>query len=249
MAFNVNETIILGALDGGGLSNLIGSAIVPSYGIYNALSGGNIGEKILPGCSVIRIEPRKESRVTTAPTERADYTSFNKVKLPRIVDVVVGFQGWTAFSGRIPNLPDLTLTSRTETLTELDRMADEPGLYDLETPDTYFRDMDLVRYDYRITATEGQTLLTANLIFQQVFTDVATLTMSHDGNANQQVIQQKAGATDASMSDITKAISSAKKALGSALVETAGEITTVVAGVGYTQQAKEATSRFVEYVL
>ncbi|WP_102781321.1 hypothetical protein [Klebsiella variicola] len=249
MAFNVNETIILGALKGGGLSNLISSSIVPSYGIYNALSGGNIGEKVLPGCSVIRIEPRKESRVTTAPTERADYTSFNKVRLPRIVDVVVGFQGLTAFSGRIPNLPDLTLTSRTETLTELDRMADEPGLYDLETPDTYFRDMDLVRYDYRITATEGQTLLTANLIFQQVFTDVSTLTMSRDGNGNQQVIQQKAGVTDASMSDITKAISSAKKMLGSALVETAGEITTVVAGVGYTQQAKEATSRFVDYVL
>ncbi|HCI9591531.1 TPA: hypothetical protein NQF56_002399 [Klebsiella variicola] len=249
MAFNVNETIILGALKGGGLSSLIGSAIVPSYGIYNALSGGNIGEKILPGCSVIRIEPRKESRVTTAPTERADYTSFNKVKLPRIVDVVVGFQGWTAFSGRIPNLPDLTLTSRTETLTELDRMADEPGLYDLETPDTYFRDMDLVRYDYRITATEGQTLLTANLIFQQVFTDVAITRNANHQDKTASSIQQKAGTTDASVGDIYKSISSAKKALGSALVETAGELTTVVVGVGYSQQAKDATRQFVDYVL
>lgn len=249
MAFNVNETIILGALDSGGLSNLIGSAIVPSYGIYNALSGGKIANKILAGCSIIRIEPRKESRVTSAPTERADYTSFNKVKVPRVIDVVIGFQGWTAFSGRIPNLPDLTLTSRSDTLTELDRMVDEPGLYDLETPDTYFRDMDLVRYDYKITATEGQTLLTANLIFQQIFTDVSSVLITNNGKGSQGIIQEKAGTTDASMSDISKAIASAKKSLGNALVETVGEVTTVVAGVGYTQQVKEATSRFVEYVL
>lgn len=97
--------------------------------------------------------------MVSSPIERGSYSSFNKVKRPPIIRVLFTLEGWTGFSGSIPNLTNFTLTSRSDMLAALDAMVADAQVYDIETPDTTYEDYDLVRYNYR-TSDRDVTLLT-----------------------------------------------------------------------------------------
>ncbi len=86
--------------------------------------------------------------MVSAPIEQGSYSSFNKVKRPPIIRVLFTLEGWTGFSGSIPNLTNFTLTSRSDMLAALDAMVADAQVYDIETPDTTYEDYDLVRYNY-----------------------------------------------------------------------------------------------------
>ncbi|EGE3816015.1 hypothetical protein DLW14_25205, partial [Escherichia coli] len=77
-------------------------------------------------------------------------------------------EGWTAFSGSVPNLTNFSTTSRTNVLETLERMRTTAGLYDIETPDKTWTSCDLVKYDYRMRSNNGPTLLTVTAVFQTV---------------------------------------------------------------------------------
>lgn len=170
--FSLNEGNVLSAVRGGGVLGLINSVLAPSFGIYYAWTdpagAHQKGGKPFSPDSFVVVEVGAEASVSTAPVEKGGYTSFNKIQRPPELHVTFTVEGWTAFSGDVPNLTNFSTTSRSEVLKTLEMMRTTAGLYDIETPDRTWTSCDLVKYDYRIRRNNGPTLLTVNAIFQPV---------------------------------------------------------------------------------
>lgn len=160
--FSLNETTLLSAINSGNIFSIINSTLSPGYGVYL-----KSGEKALSPTSFLGVEYGADASVVSAPIEKGSYTSFNKVKRPALIRVLFTLEGWTGYSGSIPNLTNFTLTSRSDMLEALDKMVDSADVYDIETPDTTYEDYDLIRYNYR-TSPVDVTLLTVEAIFQAV---------------------------------------------------------------------------------
>lgn len=115
MAFSLNETTLLSAINSGNIFSIINSVLSPGYGIYL-----KSGLRALSPTSFLGIEGGADASVVSAPIEKGSYNSFNKVKRPPVLRVLFTLEGWTGFSGSIPNLTNFTFTSRTEMLAALD---------------------------------------------------------------------------------------------------------------------------------
>ncbi|ELZ3713902.1 hypothetical protein UL760_004490, partial [Salmonella enterica] len=118
--------------------------------------------------SFVVVEVGAEASVSTAPVEQGAYTTFNKIQRPPELHVTFTVEGWTAFSGAVPNLTNFSTTSRSNVLETLEMMRTTAGLYDIETPDKTWTSYDLVKYDYRTRSNNGPTLLTVSAVFQAV---------------------------------------------------------------------------------
>lgn len=231
MAFSLNETTLLNAIRGGGLLSIINSTLSPGYGIYNS----NIPTKALEPSSFVGVEIVKDGAVTIAPIEKGTYSSYNKVSRPGEIRVTFAFEGWTGFSGEIPNLTNFSLTSRTDILTKLDKMVESANLYDIETPDTTYHNYDLTHYDYRVTGQEV-TLLIVSAVFQAI-RDMGNVTLSNATGtqqgpgkpedikgANGRTENGNSGVNGASLSDVKGALSGLKKSLSSAATKVASSV-------------------------
>ncbi|HGB4870878.1 TPA: phage baseplate protein [Salmonella enterica subsp. enterica serovar Muenchen] len=162
-----NEGNVLSAIRGGGVLGLINSVLAPSFGIYYA-SGKDQGKQPFTPDSFVVVEVGAEASVSTAPVEQGAYTTFNKIQRPPELHVTFTVEGWTAFSGAIPNLTNFSTTSRSNVLEILEKMRTTAGLYDIETPDKTWTSCDLVKYDYRTRSDNGPTLLTVTAVFQTI---------------------------------------------------------------------------------
>ncbi|HFW4265291.1 TPA: phage baseplate protein [Salmonella enterica subsp. diarizonae serovar 61:r:-] len=162
-----NEGNVLSAIRGGGVLGLINSVLAPSFGIYYA-SGKDQGKQPFTPDSFVVVEVGAEASVSTAPVEQGAYTTFNKIQRPPELHVTFTVEGWTAFSGAIPNLTNFSTTSRSNVLEILEKMRTTAGLYDIETPDKTWTSCDLVKYDYRTRSNNGPTLLTVTAVFQTI---------------------------------------------------------------------------------
>lgn len=170
--FSLNESNVLSAVRGGGVLGLINSVLAPSFGIYyawNDPAGVHLkgGRPFSPDSFVV-VEVGAEASVSTAPVEQGAYTTFNKIQRPPELHVTFTVEGWTAFSGAVPNLTNFSTTSRSNVLETLEMMRTTAGLYDIETPDKTWTSYDLVKYDYRTRSNNGPTLLTVSAVFQAV---------------------------------------------------------------------------------
>ena len=231
MAFSLNETTLLSAISSGNIFSIINSTLSPGYGIYL-----KSGAKALSPTSVLGIEYGADASVVSAPIEKGSYTSFNKVKRPPVIRILFTLEGWTGFSGSIPNLSNFTLTSRSDMLAALDAMVETADKYDIETPDTTYEDYDLVRYNYR-TSDRDVTLLTVEAIFQSVL-EVAEVTLTsttaNDGttkNATSKAasaVTEKANstATNSTLDDVKGALTGLKSTLSSAATTVATSVST-----------------------
>lgn len=170
--FSLNESNVLSAVRGGGVLGLINSVLAPSFGIYyawNDPAGVHLkGGKPFSPDSFVVVEVGAEASVSTAPVEQGAYTTFNKIQRPPELHVTFTVEGWTAFSGAVPNLTNFSTTSRSNVLETLEMMRTTAGLYDIETPDKTWTSYDLVKYDYRTRSNNGPTLLTVSAVFQAV---------------------------------------------------------------------------------
>ncbi|EEO7834102.1 hypothetical protein G6C41_000737 [Salmonella enterica] len=162
-----NEGNVLSAVRGGGVLGLINSVLAPSFGIYYA-SGKDQGKQPFTPDSFVVVEVGAEATVSTAPVEQGAYSTFNKIQRPPELHVTFTVEGWTAFSGAIPNLTNFSTTSRSNVLEILEKMRTTAGLYDIETPDKTWTSCDLVKYDYRTRSNNGPTLLTVTAVFQTI---------------------------------------------------------------------------------
>lgn len=251
--FNLNETTLLSAINSGNIFSIINSTLSPGYGIYL-----KSGLRALSPSSFLGVEYGADATVVSAPIERGSYTSFNKVKRPPIIRVIFTLEGWTGFSGSIPNLTNFTLTSRSDMLAALDAMVDDTVLYDIETPDTTYEDYDLVRYNYR-TSSQEVTLLTVEAIFQDIMQEaevgLSNTTANNQPSQNDKskggavdAKQINANATDSTLDDVTCALTGLKNSLSSAAVKVATSVTKSVGNAtsGLTSAVNGAASSAIE---
>nr|WP_240002000.1 hypothetical protein [Photorhabdus bodei] len=145
------------------------------------------------------------------------------------------FEGWTGFSGSVPNLTNLTLTSRSDVLEALDKMVSSAEIYDIETPDTTYTSYDLIKYDFRIRQDNGVTLLIVTAVFQAV-QDIAEVKMSSNvaksnttknetAKGPSKNTEQSTGSTKhATLSDVKKALTGLKKSVSSAATQVADKV-------------------------
>ena len=233
MAFSLNETTILSAINSGNIFSIINSILSPTYGVYL-----KSGVKALSPTSFLGIEYGADASVVSSPIEKGSYSSFNKVKRPPIIRVLFTLEGWTGYSGSIPTLTNFTLTSRSDMLAALDAMVSDAQVYDIETPDTTYEDYDLVRYNYR-TSDRDVTLLTVEAIFQAVLEEAEVTLTSTTANSNTtanstsksaSAITEKANstATNSTLDDVKGALTGLKESVSSAATTVATSVSNAV---------------------
>lgn len=160
----------------GSLTQMIGAALAPEYGIYaktiddlnfNPL-GLQEGEQVFVPSSWIKHEVIAESSISNAPTESGNYTSFNKVRRPAELRVVWTIEGWFAFNGDMEIPFSRANLSRSKMIETLEKMRLSAYTYNITTPDKTYSGYDLTHYDYQVSSNNGVTLLIVSAFFQQI---------------------------------------------------------------------------------
>lgn len=234
MSFSLNETTLLSAINGGGLLSILNGTLSPGYGIYT--SGGVL--KALSPSSFIGIEYGADASVVSAPIEKGSYSSYNKVKRPPVIRVIFTLEGWSGFSGGLPNLTNFSLTSRSDMLAALDEMVASAQLYDIETPDTTYESYDLIRFNY-LTSEKAVTLLTVEAIFQAILQEsevvLTSATAANSGATNSNVRAASftteninSSTSGATLADVKGALTGLKGSLSSAATKVATSVSSSI---------------------
>lgn len=239
--FSLNETTLLSAINSGSIFSIINSTLFPSWGItYNKVDETLTG--VIPGMTVfeptgwVSAEPVGDAAIVNAPIEKGSYTSYNKVRRPAELRVVFVLEGWSAYTGALPNITNFSTLSRTGLLGILDTMKNTACTYDIETPDRVYEGYDLAHYDYSISARGGLTLLKVSATFQQVM-DIAEVSLSsntttksptnNDASSVNSAILTTNGQSsvkDVTLTDVKDAWTSGNVSLSSALQTTSSAI-------------------------
>lgn len=133
---------------GDALSDIIGTD--PSkWGIFDEQ-----GNPIADYDSVYSFDYRNNAIVSNFPVEDGGFTSYNKVATPYDIEVVLNCGGSAA--------------RRSGCLTALQLARDSLDLYSIFTEVDTILNANCVNLSYRHTATEGATLLTVRLQFEEV---------------------------------------------------------------------------------
>lgn len=239
--FSLNETTLLSAINSGSIFSIINSTLFPSWGItYNKVDETLTG--VIPGMTVfeptgwVSAEPVGDASIVNAPIEKGSYTSYNKVRRPAELRVVFVLEGWSAYTGALPNITNFSTLSRTGLLGILDTMKNTACTYDIETPDRVYEGYDLAHYDYSISARGGLTLLKVSATFQQVM-DIAEVSLSSNTTAksptnndassvNSAILTTngQSSVKDVTLTDVKDAWTSGNVSLSSALQTTSSAI-------------------------
>lgn len=255
--FSLNETTLLSAINSGSIFSVLNSAINPSWSItYNkvdqAISTGSqapvavSGQEVFSPDGWLSVESISDAMVVNSPIEKGSYTSYNKVRRPSEIRVRFVHEGWTAYTGAIPNLTNFTTLSISDLLNTLETMKNTASTYNIETPDRVYVGYDLVHYDYSKTPKSGQTLLTVSAIFQEIM-DIGEVVLSSSSTANQpssnavssnnsaiNTESNKASVRSVTLDEVKNAWTSANTSLGEA-IETTGS--GIVSGVNSAADA------------
>lgn len=239
--FSLNETTLLSAINSGSIFSIINSTLFPSWGItYNKVDETLTG--VIPGMAVfeptgwVSAEPVGDAAIVNAPIEKGSYSSYNKVRRPAELRVVFVLEGWSAYTGALPNITNFSTLSRTGLLGILDTMKNTACTYDIETPDRVYEGYDLAHYDYSISARGGLTLLKVSATFQQVM-DIAEVSLSSNTTAksptnndvssvNSAILTTngQSSVKDVTLTDVKNAWTSGNVSLSSALQTTSSAI-------------------------
>jgi len=208
MSFSLNETTLLSAINSGSIFSLINSAISPSWGItYNtvdpSLIGAIAGQTVFSPTGWISAEPVGEASIVNSPIEKGSYASYNKVRRPNELRVVFVLEGWSAYSGSVPNVTNFSTLSRNGLLSILEEMKNTASTYNIETPDQIYESYDLAHFDYYVGADRGLTLLKVNATFQQVM-DIGEVTISSSSSQSQVTTNETSSSASAVTTDVTQ---------------------------------------------
>ncbi|WAT10155.1 hypothetical protein [Rouxiella badensis] len=240
MALNLNETTILSAVQGGSLTSILSSVLKPGYSITVATVDSNSSFKasftanteVFTPTSWVGFERSSDAAVSNAPIQKGSFTSYNKVRRPGDIRLTFTLEGWTGYSGAIPNLTNLTTLSREKLINLLDMMIASANTYTIETPDTTFGSCDLVHYDYQMKEGRGVTLMIVNAYFQEVISISEDSTVSSNdktsGGVAMTTVKTQSSVVNATLKDVTNAVSSGKASLSSVLGEAADAVTTEI---------------------
>lgn len=104
--------------------------------------------------SMLSIDVKNENKLLTSPVEESGFASYNKVASP--LDIYVELAASASESGHAA------------LLAALDKLASGTELVSLVTPDKEYRFLNIESYSTKRTATEGATLLVAELHLLEV---------------------------------------------------------------------------------
>ncbi|MGO3395735.1 MAG: hypothetical protein ACTINL_04455 [Serratia proteamaculans] len=219
---SVNTNAIFNVIGGGSPLSIINSFLHPSYSIRK--SGDSATALEFSGMA--SIQPSGSAAIITAPVEKGRYQAINKVLRPGRVIAEIVINGLTGYSGKIPNIFDLTLTSQSDTLNTIKDMLTSVELYDIDTPKDTYTGYDLVDYAYSVTSQRGVTLLVVHLVFQQVIEQMEVTLSSKSGSKQQTTDSQSnsgtgtgastkpGGTKGTTLSDLSKSWGNLKKDVG-----------------------------------
>ncbi len=160
----LNTADIFNAIGGGSPLSIIDSVLHPQYVIRDSKTG----DVALEFSGMASIQPSGSAHITTAPVEGGAYQSINKVRNPSVIRCEIIITGLTGFTGQMPNIFDLTLTSQSDALKTIKTMLETASTYDIETPKETFKSFDLVDHSYTVTSQTGVTMLIIYIDFQEV---------------------------------------------------------------------------------
>ena len=112
------------------------------------------GTTVAPFDSMLSIDGKNENKLLSSPVEESGFASYNKVSSP--LDIYVELAASASESGHAA------------LLAALDKLASGTELVSLVTPDQEYRHLNIESYTVKRTATEGATLLVAELHLLEV---------------------------------------------------------------------------------
>jgi len=152
---------------------------VPS--VVGKLGGNKSGNPVLTPDSVLSLEWHGEERISDYPVQNGQFVSYNKVKVPFDLRMVMTCQGLNYVQDALQSvtqslnqaLSNIGLAfgqpmSRDAFLRQLDEMLASTDLYDVVTPDKVYQNVNLVAYNHAKKNDEGGTLIIAELMFREV---------------------------------------------------------------------------------
>ncbi|MRT01875.1 hypothetical protein [Ewingella americana] len=231
---NLNTAAIFNAIGGGSPLSIINSSIGPQYTIRD----GKTGAVAIEFSGMASIQPSGRAQITTAPIEKGEYQSINKVKQPSNVRCKIIVTGLTGFSGGIPNIFDLTFTSQSDVLKTIDDMLKTAKVYDIETPKQTLQSYDLVGHYYEVSSQSGISMLIIYLDFEQVMQQMEVVLSGSqaDQRATNDSISlgetgvggavKEAGSTPSTVDELGKSWSSLKSSVSDIAGTVTGKITT-----------------------
>lgn len=192
---SVPATFFLGATQAAGIDLLNTGA--PTYAVVTAGSTANAGgfmasvsgvlgassngSPVLTPNSVLSLEWHGEERISDYPVQQGKFVSYNKVKVPFDLRMVMTCQGLNLVQDALQPvtqainqaLSNIGLAygqpmSRDAFLKQLDTMLDSTDLYDVVTPDKVYENVNLVACNHAKKNDEGGTLIIAELMFREV---------------------------------------------------------------------------------
>ena len=162
---------------------------VPS--VAGKLGGNKSGNPVLTPDSVRSLEWHGEERISDYPVQNGQFVSYNKVKVPFDLRMVMTCQGKNVIQDALQSvtqslnqaLSNIGLAfgqpmSRDAFLRQLDEMLASTDLYDVVTPDKVYQNVNLVAYNHAKKNYEGGTLIIAELMFREVRELLPTATVT-----------------------------------------------------------------------
>lgn len=231
---DLNASSVFNAIGGGSPLSIISSFLKPQYVIRDA----ETEKEALVFSGMSRISPGGRAQITTAPVEKGQYQSINKVREPSIIRCEILVNGLTGYSGNIPNIFDFTLTSQSKTLETISDMLKSAKVYNIETPKETLRSYDLVEHSYEVSNRTGVTLLTVYLYFQEVMQQMEvslsgaqtdTPPADNDTSGGDAGIKEEPGKGESKPSSLDKLSASwdsLKKSVGGAVEAVVDEVNT-----------------------
>lgn len=121
---------------------------VPAWGIY--LNGA----LAIEADSIVRVEIKASARVTTAPQEKGAFQTFNKVQAP--------------IESRVLMTKGGNESERAAFLDALETAKQSLNLYDIVMPEKSYLNANITGYSLQRSARQGVTLLTAEVMFEEI---------------------------------------------------------------------------------
>ncbi|NWC11940.1 hypothetical protein HX776_24440 [Pseudomonas agarici] len=145
-----SQSGLLGKLQGLDYFGLLDGLLNPVWMIID-----ENGKPIITPDSVVAFEYKGESRLAGYPMEKGSFSTYNKVQMPFDARMRVTCGG----NGKM---------DRSAFLATLEYLKASLDLCTIVTPDLSYQSVNLEDFDYRRTATNGVTLITADLMFKEV---------------------------------------------------------------------------------
>ena len=159
----VQNSIVTATAD---VLQVIGLFLGPQWGLFDAngapafsgIGGGILGGLLslagIGGQSIVGVEFRNDSRLSTAPQEQGAFLSYNKVASP--------------FNARVTYAVGGAEAMRTAFLQAVQDAQDSLDLFDLIMPEFTYPDCCVTHHDFRRTSRSGVSLLQVDIWVEEV---------------------------------------------------------------------------------